>query len=179
MCPKHGTRTEFQLEILTTSTISAIHTFRENIVESSRNVSETTKWSITCIFPFIKLLCGNVWHIFWNISNFVLLLICIILFILIQYKIWNYMNKTLHILLCVLMCVSLQKSVLVFACMFSYILSLHRSNALAHISNRTPILICLKLYLIWFQVPTFPFVYGTISSTTEYTLNPHQRSILR
>ena len=34
--------TKFQLEILTTSTISVIHTFRENILESSRNVSETT-----------------------------------------------------------------------------------------------------------------------------------------
>ena len=37
-----GTRTKFQLEILITSTISAIHKFRENILESSRNVSETT-----------------------------------------------------------------------------------------------------------------------------------------
>ena len=37
-----GTRTKFQLEILITSTISAIHKFRENISESSWNVSETT-----------------------------------------------------------------------------------------------------------------------------------------
>ena len=37
-----GTRTKFQLEILIRSTISAIHKFRENILESSRNVSETT-----------------------------------------------------------------------------------------------------------------------------------------
>ena len=37
-----GTHTKFQLEILIRSTISAIHKFRENILESSRNVSETT-----------------------------------------------------------------------------------------------------------------------------------------
>ena len=36
-----GTRTKFQLEIPITSTISAIHKFRENILESSWNVSET------------------------------------------------------------------------------------------------------------------------------------------
>ena len=39
-----GTRTKFQLEILIRNTISAIHKFRENILESSRNVSETTPW---------------------------------------------------------------------------------------------------------------------------------------
>ena len=38
VCPKHG----FQLEILIRSTISAIHKFRLYIMESSRNVSETT-----------------------------------------------------------------------------------------------------------------------------------------
>ena len=37
-----GTRTKFRLEILIRSTISAIHKFRENILESSRIVSETT-----------------------------------------------------------------------------------------------------------------------------------------
>ena len=42
-----GTRTKFQLEILITSTNSAIHQFRENILESSRNVSETTPWNLT------------------------------------------------------------------------------------------------------------------------------------
>ena len=36
------TRTKFQIEILIRNTISAIHKFRENILESSRNVSETT-----------------------------------------------------------------------------------------------------------------------------------------
>ena len=35
-----GTRTKFQLEILIRSTISAIYKFRENILESSQNVSE-------------------------------------------------------------------------------------------------------------------------------------------
>ena len=39
-----GTHTKFQLEILIRSTISAIHKFRENILESSRNISETTPW---------------------------------------------------------------------------------------------------------------------------------------
>ena len=39
-----GTRTKFQLEILTRSTISAIHKFLENVLESSRNISETTPW---------------------------------------------------------------------------------------------------------------------------------------
>ena len=34
-----GTRTHFQLEIIIRSTISAIHKFRENSLESSRNVS--------------------------------------------------------------------------------------------------------------------------------------------
>ena len=37
-----GTSANFQLEILKRSAISAIHKFRENILESSRNVSETT-----------------------------------------------------------------------------------------------------------------------------------------
>ena len=42
-----GTRTKFQLEILITSTICAIHKFRENFLESSRNVSETTPSTMT------------------------------------------------------------------------------------------------------------------------------------
>ena len=37
-----GTRTKFQLEMLIGSAISATRKFRENILESSRNVSETT-----------------------------------------------------------------------------------------------------------------------------------------
>ena len=37
-----GTRSKFQLEILTRTAISAIHKFQENILESSQNVSETT-----------------------------------------------------------------------------------------------------------------------------------------
>ena len=39
-----GTHKKFQLEIIIRSTISAIHKFRKNILESSRNVSETTPW---------------------------------------------------------------------------------------------------------------------------------------
>ena len=37
-----GTRTKFQLEILTVNVISGVVYFRDNILESSRNVSETT-----------------------------------------------------------------------------------------------------------------------------------------
>ena len=40
-----GTRTKFQLEILIRSTISAKQKFREIILESLRNVSETTPWT--------------------------------------------------------------------------------------------------------------------------------------
>ena len=39
-----GTRIKFQLEIFIKRTISAIHKFRENILESLRNISETTPW---------------------------------------------------------------------------------------------------------------------------------------
>ena len=42
-----GTRTKFQLEILIRTMIPAIHKFRENILESSRNVSETPpRWHV-------------------------------------------------------------------------------------------------------------------------------------
>ena len=37
-----STLTKFQLEILITSTICALHKCRDNFLESSRNVSETT-----------------------------------------------------------------------------------------------------------------------------------------
>ena len=39
-----GTRTKFQFKILTINVISIIVYFREIILESSRNVSETTPW---------------------------------------------------------------------------------------------------------------------------------------
>ena len=39
-----GTRTKFKFEILIRSMIPAIHNFRENILESSRNIIETTPW---------------------------------------------------------------------------------------------------------------------------------------
>ena len=39
-----GTRTKFQIEILTINVISSIVDFREIILESSRNVSETIPW---------------------------------------------------------------------------------------------------------------------------------------
>ena len=41
-----GTRTKYQLEIVTKGKISAIHKFRENILESSRNVNETPPVSL-------------------------------------------------------------------------------------------------------------------------------------
>ena len=41
---KLDTRTKFQFEILTRNVISSIVYFREIILESSRNVSETTPW---------------------------------------------------------------------------------------------------------------------------------------
>ena len=44
MCAALGTRTKFQFEILTINVISSIVYFREIILESSRNVSETTPW---------------------------------------------------------------------------------------------------------------------------------------
>ena len=40
-----GTHTKFRLEILTLNVISSIIDFREIILESSRNVSETTRRS--------------------------------------------------------------------------------------------------------------------------------------
>ena len=51
-----GTRTQFQLEILIRTTISAIHKFQENIFESSRNVSETTP-RLSC--PSCPLMHGH------------------------------------------------------------------------------------------------------------------------
>ena len=59
-----GTRTKFQLEILIRSTISAIQKFREIILESSRNVSETTPWPPTgcvagCVIGWSKNRSGS------------------------------------------------------------------------------------------------------------------------
>ena len=39
-----GTRTKFQFDILTINVISSVLYFRDIILESSRNVSETTPW---------------------------------------------------------------------------------------------------------------------------------------
>ena len=49
-----GTRTKFQLEILIRSTILVIYRFRENVLESSRNVSETPPKNVSLwrIQPF-------------------------------------------------------------------------------------------------------------------------------
>ena len=47
------------MALLITSTISAIHKFRENILESSWNVSETTPWSLGWA---INLITHFIWH---------------------------------------------------------------------------------------------------------------------
>ena len=44
-----GTRTKFQLEILTINMISGIVYFREISLKSSRNVSETTPWPLSLL----------------------------------------------------------------------------------------------------------------------------------
>ena len=54
-------RTKFQFEMLIGSAISATHKFRDNILESSRNVSETTPGSIllksvTCHLNFMEIM---------------------------------------------------------------------------------------------------------------------------
>ena len=43
-CLALGTRTHFQIEILTINVISRVVYFRQNILGSSRNVSETAPW---------------------------------------------------------------------------------------------------------------------------------------
>ena len=57
-----GTRAKFQLEILITSTISATHKFRENILESSRNDSVAKRDKAT-------LTCKEIEHIAWPKSS--------------------------------------------------------------------------------------------------------------
>ena len=60
VCPK------FQLEILIRSTISAIHKFQEYILESSRNVSETTPRSI---YLLLSWSANSTPLVFWVISR--------------------------------------------------------------------------------------------------------------
>ena len=81
MCPKQAlaTRTKFKLEILIGSTISAIHKFRENILGSSRNVSETTLWAI-CQHSAISannLMSSRRQAITWANNDRVYRLICV------------------------------------------------------------------------------------------------------
>ena len=52
-----GTRTKFQLEILTINVISGMVYFRDIILESSRKVSETTPWSSFLIPKNFRNLC--------------------------------------------------------------------------------------------------------------------------
>ena len=54
-----GTRTKFQLEILTINVISGIVYFREIILESSRNVSETTPCSLSARLNAFSLSANN------------------------------------------------------------------------------------------------------------------------
>ena len=51
-----GTRTKFQLEILIINVISGVVYFREIILESSRNVSETTPCPIRALVVLYRLL---------------------------------------------------------------------------------------------------------------------------
>ena len=52
-----GTRTKLQLEILTINVIAGIVHFREIILESSRNVSETTPWTSKWTFQWPAAIC--------------------------------------------------------------------------------------------------------------------------
>ena len=57
--PALGTRTNFQIEILTINVISGVVYFRENILGSSRNVSETAPWHLHCKKVKIPVLLYN------------------------------------------------------------------------------------------------------------------------
>ena len=59
--PALGTRTKFQLEILTINVISGMIYFREIILESSRNVSETTPRC--CRNPFSQWQRSSRWKL--------------------------------------------------------------------------------------------------------------------
>ena len=67
-----GTRTKFQLEIITINVISGVVYFDEIILESSRNVSETTPrvlMSEVCVLFWVRLIwftCNVKW--WWTIS---------------------------------------------------------------------------------------------------------------
>ena len=62
-----GTRTKFQLEILIRSMILVIYKFLENILESSRNVSETPPW---IFHEFKQCMCQEcISQVLWLISN--------------------------------------------------------------------------------------------------------------
>ena len=63
-----GTRTKFQLEILIRSMISAIHKFQENILESSRNVSETTPCVLNHCWSMLPELIEAEWCIYASVS---------------------------------------------------------------------------------------------------------------
>ena len=59
-----GTRTKFQLEILTINVITGIVYFREIILESSQNVNETTPW-ISKFRPEVQTTCLRI-LLFWG-----------------------------------------------------------------------------------------------------------------
>ena len=72
VCPKQshalGTRTKFQLEILTMNVISGIIYFHEIILESLWNISGTTPRSLSFIREDFKYICySNVesWYEIW------------------------------------------------------------------------------------------------------------------
>ena len=86
-----GTCTKFLLEILVSSTISAIHTFQENILKNSQNISETTQgahctknvsviiqilWKFNfTVIPFLAIVSQQIFphtmELLWHVQNFV------------------------------------------------------------------------------------------------------------
>ena len=65
-----GTRTEFQLEIFTVNVISGVVYFREIILESSRNVSETTPWNTARVYLTLHINTSfDVWPLLLKEQN--------------------------------------------------------------------------------------------------------------
>ena len=72
--PVLGTRTKFQLKILTIYVISGMVYFRKIILESSRNISETTPsvlwFNINTLFPAIGIFIKNI-RLLWHLLIFI------------------------------------------------------------------------------------------------------------
>ena len=81
-----GTCINFQIEILTINVISGVVYFRENILGSSRNISETAPWPVMC------RVCGLDRQL--KLSHY----ICIIRFLLIKTSV--YISCWIELLTC-------------------------------------------------------------------------------